>query len=150
MSLMKRADPDPYQNVTDPEHWNPGLLRLWHWQSDTLTTRLDIIHVTFMFSFCGIPPKSTNRYMFYLQYNKNPPPPPFSSTDFNMKQAFPYRPMSQMHVWTDSWLPIESPQQDRFPHFRPGTKCFPALHSALPGSMYFSPLGVNRCGFLLP
>ncbi len=23
---------------------NPGLLRLWHWQSDALTTRLDLIH----------------------------------------------------------------------------------------------------------
>jgi hypothetical protein len=23
---------------------NPGLLRLWHWQSDALTARLDIIH----------------------------------------------------------------------------------------------------------
>jgi hypothetical protein len=23
---------------------NPGLLRVWHWQSDALTTRLDVIH----------------------------------------------------------------------------------------------------------
>jgi hypothetical protein len=23
---------------------NPGLLRLWHWQSDALTTCLDLIH----------------------------------------------------------------------------------------------------------
>ncbi len=25
---------------------NPGLLRLWHWQSDALTTRLDHIHIS--------------------------------------------------------------------------------------------------------
>jgi hypothetical protein len=26
--------------------WNPGLLQLRHWQSNTLTTRLDLIHIT--------------------------------------------------------------------------------------------------------
>jgi hypothetical protein len=25
--------------------WNPGLLRLQHWQSDVLTTRLDLIRI---------------------------------------------------------------------------------------------------------
>ncbi len=31
---------------------NPGLLRLWHWHSDALTTRLDIIHIfTFIIIF---------------------------------------------------------------------------------------------------
>ncbi len=27
---------------------NPGLLRLWHWQSDTQTNRLDFIHLIFL------------------------------------------------------------------------------------------------------
>jgi|688.fasta_scaffold285539_1 hypothetical protein len=34
---------------------NPGLFRLWHWQSDALTTRLDLIHseldLIYFFSF---------------------------------------------------------------------------------------------------
>ncbi len=40
-------DPDPRQNVMDPQYWsedagisNPGLLRLWHWQSGTHPTNL--------------------------------------------------------------------------------------------------------------
>jgi hypothetical protein len=30
--------------------WNPGLLRLWHWQSDVLTCLLDLIHNVFIYS----------------------------------------------------------------------------------------------------
>jgi hypothetical protein len=33
---------------------NPGLLRLWHWQSDGLTSRLDLIHKICLFQFFGM------------------------------------------------------------------------------------------------
>jgi len=32
---------------------NPGLLRLWHWQSDALTTRLDLLPIGAFQKFCG-------------------------------------------------------------------------------------------------
>jgi hypothetical protein len=33
---------------------NPGLLRLRHWQSDALTTRLDLIHIYIIFENLSI------------------------------------------------------------------------------------------------
>jgi hypothetical protein len=41
---------------------NPGQLRLRHWLSDALTTRLDLIHLSFYTRCLGLSQKSLSRY----------------------------------------------------------------------------------------
>jgi hypothetical protein len=59
------AAPQIPLTVSEDAGIDPGLLRLWHWQSDALTTRLDLIHSRLKKRSCILNKNSTFLWFSY-------------------------------------------------------------------------------------